>query len=540
MNLRELLFLHAASGGGGSLVENTATGNPVAFNTNVAKPLNSVVVPLTYTQEGTGDPSPSNVRPISGVSSLFCVHARKNMGYLRGYSAETKLYDQAGTLSNRYGTALSTTSPESSLVVTQSQSTTDYTKNNYRNGYFIVRTDNMVVGQHYDVSIKVTDIISNPLEVGLSDFSITSPNGGVEPAKEVIGNVVIWHNLLYKDTNGRQFWEFRNCGMSCTVSEFMITPANTNDGVYEAYDGAKLDVVFPAFGKNLLDKNNVINGYFGSSGGNTVITSNSNARIVWMPCKPNTTYTCHKMQGGNRFDVYAAQNEPKAGDVVITTSTITGNTYLKKVTTPENAKYLCMFVWLASADPNITAQDMIDSVMVEEGDVTPSAYEPYNNSVYGGSLDLVSGVLILTHKMQTITGEEQVTYTVLANSIYCGSDVFFSDSKSGTIIYGESSIVPQGSNGSVNTGYLKKSHNNQGIQFYHPVDFWGLSEMSQSALEAKLQEWNAGGTPLQVVYELATPITVQLTPAQASAFVGDNTVWTNTTGDLTIKYLNKA
>lgn len=519
MNLRELLILKAAGGGGSSPVEMTATGNPVAFTTKLAKPLNSVTVPLTYTQAGSGDPSPSNIRPISGVSSLFCVHAKKNMATLRGYSAENKNYDVAGTLSNNYGTTISTTSPESSLVITQSTSTTDYTKNNYRNGYMIFRTDNMVIGQRYDVSIKVTNIASNPLNTALSELGLTSPNGGITSPTEVTGNVVIWKNMEYKDTPGRQAWEFRNCGMSCTVSDFMITPANTNDGVYEPYDGAKLDVVFPAFGKNLLDKNNVINGYFGSSGGNTVITSNSNARIVWMPCKPNTTYTCHKMQGGNRFDIYATQDEPEVGGVVTKTTAITGNTYLKKVTTPENAKYLCMFVWLASADPNITTQDMLDSVMVEEGDVTPSAYEPYNNSVYGGSLDLVSGVLTLTHAEYEATwGERQAESDI-------GSNVRGRFTAPVTFVAGTNA-----STGACSVAPWYYGYSDDSTHFYN----------HNGNTYVFLPEGTPDSTEIQIVGKLAEPITVQLTPAQASAFVGNNTFWTNTTGDLTIKYLDKA
>ena len=247
MNLRELLFLHAASGGGGSLVEKTVTGNPAAFTTQLAKPVKSITVPLTYTQSGSGDPSPSNIRPISGVSGLFCVHAKKNMGYLRGYSATNKQYVDTGSLSNNYGTTISSVDPVSSLVVTQTSSTTDYGKSNYRNGYFSIRTDNMVDRQHYDVSLKVTSITSNPLDASLSDWMIMPGQGTGSAPNEIKGDVLICKNILYREAaQYRQAWEVRNCGMSCTVSEFMVTPANTNDGVYEPYDGAKLDVTFPA------------------------------------------------------------------------------------------------------------------------------------------------------------------------------------------------------------------------------------------------------------------------------------------------------
>lgn len=71
--LRRLMFVKAASGE--TLVEQTATGNPVTFETNVSKPLKSLTIPWTPTQSGTGDPSPDNVRPISGITGLTIYHS---------------------------------------------------------------------------------------------------------------------------------------------------------------------------------------------------------------------------------------------------------------------------------------------------------------------------------------------------------------------------------------------------------------------------------------------------------------------------------
>ena len=49
-------------------------------------------------------------------------------------------------------------------------------------------------------------------------------------------------------------------------------------------------------GKNLLNKANVINGYFSKVQGVDKIVSSTAGSIVWMPCKPNTIYSCSKMQ----------------------------------------------------------------------------------------------------------------------------------------------------------------------------------------------------------------------------------------------------
>ena len=76
--LGQLLFLSALMGGA-SLVEDTATGNPVVFSTEVAKPLVSLKANFLPIQSGTGDPSPTNIRPITGWTGLDVLHGGKNL-----------------------------------------------------------------------------------------------------------------------------------------------------------------------------------------------------------------------------------------------------------------------------------------------------------------------------------------------------------------------------------------------------------------------------------------------------------------------------
>ena len=75
--LRKLMFLKAASGG--NVVEDTATGNPVTFLTDLAKPLRQFKVNFLPVQSGSGDPSPSNVRNISGWTGVNVEHFDENL-----------------------------------------------------------------------------------------------------------------------------------------------------------------------------------------------------------------------------------------------------------------------------------------------------------------------------------------------------------------------------------------------------------------------------------------------------------------------------
>ncbi len=46
----------------------TVTGNPAVLSIAANKPLTGLTIPFTPIQSGSGDPSPENVRPISGIT----------------------------------------------------------------------------------------------------------------------------------------------------------------------------------------------------------------------------------------------------------------------------------------------------------------------------------------------------------------------------------------------------------------------------------------------------------------------------------------
>lgn len=62
-------------GAGIPVITATATGNPLSFITDIVRPLKSLVIPFTPIQEGSGNPSPDNVRPISGWTGATIHHA---------------------------------------------------------------------------------------------------------------------------------------------------------------------------------------------------------------------------------------------------------------------------------------------------------------------------------------------------------------------------------------------------------------------------------------------------------------------------------
>lgn len=88
----------------------TASGNPVTFDDGYAANVKDLIVTITPTQAGEGDPSPDNIRPISGVSSVSVTRTGEN-----GANAQsvTVSMGDAGTV---YGGTLNVTT--GLLVVT--------------------------------------------------------------------------------------------------------------------------------------------------------------------------------------------------------------------------------------------------------------------------------------------------------------------------------------------------------------------------------------------------------------------------------------
>jgi len=137
-------------------------------------------------------------------------------------------------------------------------------------------------------------------------------------------------------------------------------------------------------GKNLFDKNNanIINAYFSST--QTTIALNSVNRIIYIPVKPNTTYTMQKINSAQFYLGYT--NELPAENVEVfgitnNTTNIDDNHKYIAITTGANAKYLVSRIYQTSQDTTITLQEILNSIQIEENS-TSTDLEPYHNQDY--------------------------------------------------------------------------------------------------------------------------------------------------------------
>lgn len=171
----------------------------------------------------------------------------------------------------------------------------------------------------------------------------------------------------------------------------------------------------------------------------------------------------------------------------------------------------------------------IKNIQIELG-TTATTYEPYNGhtytiplgqTVYGGTLDAVSGVLTIdkayallndADKWETSSGTTQFQYT---------QD--FSDRK----LFNTSII------GLICSSYKVSTSDQNTCRWRGATSLrFGIISNSLTLNDIKTQAQN---NEIAICYELATPITIQLTPTQIQTLKGQNNIFSDS-GDVAIEY----
>lgn len=144
---------------------------------------------------------------------------------------------------------------------------------------------------------------------------------------------------------------------------------------YEPYIGNTYEI---NLGKNLFDKDNanVINAYFNTT--TPTITSGIYARIIYVKCKPNTTYTISKTNSA-RFYVGCTNVTPTAGVEVFNIVGSNDRTTPCTLTTGQQAQYLVAFIYHSSYD-TLTPEEIMATIQIEENPYATS-YSAYKTPI---------------------------------------------------------------------------------------------------------------------------------------------------------------
>lgn len=274
-------------------------------------------------------------------------------------------------------------------------------------------------------------------------------------------------------------------------------------------------------GKNLFDKDNsnaILNAYIG-----TEIVSAVNMRTVLVKCKPNTKYTVSK-NAGQRFTVGYTKELPQNNVEVFGRSTNNTATNLS-ITTGNDALYLVAFVYNSNVDSG-TAEDMIASVQIEEGNAT--AYEAYNGTT---TLINLGGTYYGGEFTQDKNGKRQFEVT-------CAKQTADLSNITPTTANGYDSWLISLNEHSLNAGSSTDKKCSVCGTYRYEGSSAGTEHfyIGSNIFVLYLNENTYRSGTVEFVYPLAEPYTIDLTDGQPiKSFPGVNNIFCDT-GDTSVKF----
>lgn len=250
--------------------------------------------------------------------------------------------------------------------------------------------------------------------------------------------------------------------------------------------------------------------------------------------QPSTQYTIH-YSGNIRYSVQQYENEstvyaenpPLADSGWMTASTFT-------FTTTANTNYM----WVCQSSPNysydITPSDGLGLWISSSDDTNYSVYtSTLPTTVYGGTLDMVSGEMVVDRAMVTLDGTQPIAWNDWRHfengtSAWLYNQNAFPIGNNIAPISDKLESVPYVTiyDGEVGIARIQTSTN---YSFGVRVPVSGLTT------DATINAWLANN-PITVVYELTTPQTYTLTGQEISTLLGENNVWADA-GDVEITYV---
>lgn len=363
------------------------------------------------------------------------------------------------------------------------------------------------------------DGVETEIDFSLKPFGVTATDAG-------------YINLLGKaDTNTTITIALKNLVTDTTYDiKFRIVGyTGTAPTAWSPYSNicpisGRTGVTVTRTGKNLFDKTNLSGFGFGSG---TIVTGSYAG--FYCECKGGVTYTLSRASGTatSRFSIGFTKEIPQNNTPLFNAHTPYNNTDLSiTATAPDDAKYVCAYF-------NNSGTTIPDDAAVQlELGSTVTAYEPYSGTtypvswqdeagtVYGGTVDIVSGVLTVTDGVADFDDIQWTEDSARAGVFYGG----ITGRKNGSDVIACSALT-------VNNAYVVTNQDNY---ISGRASYGGGSVFARCTMYESASSFKTGMAGQKIIYELATPQTYQLTPTQIQMLLGANNVWsTGDTVDLT-------
>lgn len=174
----------------------------------------------------------------------------------------------------------------------------------------------------------------------------------------------------------------------------------------------------------------------------------------------------------------------------------------------------------------------------------PISWQTQAGTVYGGTLDVVSGVLTVKGVCHTLTGQESFSLATNSRRFQKAFSTLGWE-RANTLVSAQNqsnsrcshAIYLTGATGTATPADYRISAD-PNLDYANAIVFYdSQSEFADAAaFNAYLAEQYANGTPVQLYYDLAQPQTYQLTPTEVRTLLGGNTIYTDA-GDVSAEYI---
>ena len=287
-------------------------------------------------------------------------------------------------------------------------------------------------------------------------------------------------------------------------------PSPTNVRPISGWDEVNVQMT----GKNLWDGLNYTSRSYLTDTGD-INTNNSYGYTDYIPVAPDSTYYVSGISGSNPSICWYDNGKNFIGGEK------NNGAASKIISVPSNAHFIRVSFLL----------DNVDTLMVNYP-ATDHDYHPYNGqsiniqlgqTVYSGTLDAVSGELTIDRKLIEINGN--CTRWASPTGDWIGANTqSVTDMQDGRLMNLICNILPS-IDGMLN-----------GWNIY-AVDKKLYITLQKATVGDRVELVNAwlASNPVQVIYPLATPLTISLTPHEVTALLGYNNVWADT-GDTAVEY----
>lgn len=514
----------------------TVSGDIASFRSAARVPIESLRCHFLPIQEGTGDPSPDNVRPIRGWNNIEIYQSGLNLINLIELPYQYNSVDIECTIENN-----SITLSAKKDLNTFGQYTAIWSISSVLRGQevYIGCTD-VIHPEVVYYSAVVCEFRDNNNKK-ISDPTIIRTQNNLFRKKVLIPSNAVTAQFYFRIAQNGGTYGITT-GDTVTFKEFYIRyPADIYE--YNKYQGRTIPITFPTTGKNLFNFtedskfNNMeyINGIYQ----NTDVDTRTSVNYVIQQCAEDTSYiasagTLYSSDTG-RISFQFTINKINCKWIRFKHNGSKKDLALMVPWPYGLGTYTISFTTL-SADPTTIGGYQIKDIQIEVGD-TATEYEPYNpdNTVYGGYVDIAKGEIVKEYDSYTFTGieDDEISYYDTNTNNTNWMHHIFRSTKLDRLPVNYSSLQSYYSIGTASIYGTGSIRIYIGTPVYQVI-FQIRSDLCEGTVES-FCDW-LSNNPLQIVYNLREPIHYPLSKTELKTFLDQNNIWSNTNDITEVSY----